>query len=609
MSEGSRQVGDRARRRLGAAAACAVCLLAISPQFYLWGARGRAWAGTFLYYSSDENIYAAYVNALADGRPRRNDPTTGRDAELDAARVESLFSVQFLPAYALALSARALHVSTSAIFFLLLVVSSLASTLVIFRLIRSETGDARIAAAGALVVLCLGTLATGYGIFDRHEMFRPGALFRHMLFLRRYLPALPFPLFFAFCALVRRSLSEERRRAARLAALLASLCLIALVYSYFFLWTAAAAWLLVFAALWLAARPAERRRTLARLSLVVAPALTASVPYGLLLARLGADQTRAQALRHTHSPDLVRVPVALALAVTLLLVWAWRRGRFATDDPRAAFAASFALLPFAVFNQQIVTGLSLQPMHYDLLVCNYCVLLAGVLAASLALARPPSSRVLALAAAAALAWATFDTGVWVWRARPFFVLQDEADAAAARLALRARDAAGGPLDTHSLVFTPVYAANDFMPARTALPVLWSPHMVALPGATHAEEHERLLQYLYYSGVDLSSADTRSTKTLTWAGKTYLYSLLGAPRVNPELSNDWRPPTQDEIRGAFDEYTAYAASFGRERAARFPVSYLLVYDGDPELKNFDRWYERDSGERVGHFTIYRVRLRQ
>jgi hypothetical protein len=134
-------------------------------------------------------------------------------------------------------------------------------------------------------------------------------------------------------------------------------------------------------------------------------------------------------------------------------------------------------------------------------------------------------------------------------------------------------------------------------------------MIVTVGASAAEEHERLLQQLYYSGVDLSSADTRSYETLTSAEKLYIYSMLGPPRVNRELTQDWRPLTQDEIRRAFDEYARYAATFDRARAALFPVSYLLAYDGEESLPNFDRFYERDAGERFGHFTIYRVRLRR
>jgi hypothetical protein len=588
-------------------AALALLAVSVAPQCYLWLARGRAWNGTFVYLNSDERAYAAYVNALIDGRPRRNDPYTGRDAELDAARTESIFSVQPLPAYSLALTARTLHVSTSAIFFALLCVVSFVTPLIIFQLIRSLTSDARLACAGALCVLCLGTLATGYGVWDTHDLLEPGIRFRHLLFLRRYLPALPFPIFWAFCALVRRALNDERRRAAYLAATLAGLCFAALVYSYFYLWTTAAAWLCTLAILYLIARPTERRRTLLCLAIIATLATLALAPYGSLLARLGATAEGAQALTRTHAPDLFRVPELIGFVVLLLLAWAHRRGHFTRDDGVAFFAASLALLPFAVFNQQVITGLSLQPMHYDAFVANYCGLLAAVVAAARIFPRPLPSRVLILIALAALTWGSFETAVWARRTRAYFLTQDEVEAATARLAQLGRSDNGQP-DTRSVVFTPNLVATDLVPTRAPQPVLWAPHTFAFAGASAAEEHERLLQYLYFSGVDLSHSYAPTYAALDAPAKFYLNALLGWARVNSELSATWRALTAEEIRGAFDEYESYRTTFSRERAARFPVTYLLVYDGATDWPNFDRWYTRDAGERVGGFTLYRVRLR-
>jgi hypothetical protein len=33
------------------------------------------------------------------------------------------------------------------------------------------------------------------------------------------------------------------------------------------------------------------------------------------------------------------------------------------------------------------------------------------------------------------------------------------------------------------------------------------------------------------------------------------------------------------------------------------------DQSPDLTNFDRWYDRDTGETFGPFTLYRTKLRQ
>src|SRR3954464_14834061 len=101
---------ENARRtdgwRLGVFAAISLTLVALYPQFHLQLARGKDWNGSYAFFSQDEIAYSAYVNALIEGRPRRNDPYTGRDDAAENPQPESLFSIQFAPAYAIALPAR-----------------------------------------------------------------------------------------------------------------------------------------------------------------------------------------------------------------------------------------------------------------------------------------------------------------------------------------------------------------------------------------------------------------------------------------------------------------------------------------------------------------------
>jgi predicted branched-subunit amino acid permease len=67
-------------------------------------------------------------------------------------------------------------------------------------------------------------------------LWRPGSA--PSLLKRRYEPAAPFSLFFLFCTFVWKSLNDDRRRSLAWAAA-ASLALVILIFSYFFLWTAA----------------------------------------------------------------------------------------------------------------------------------------------------------------------------------------------------------------------------------------------------------------------------------------------------------------------------------------------------------------------------------
>ena len=63
--------------------------------------------------------------------------------------------------------------------------------------------------------------------------------------------------------------------------------------------------------------------------------------------------------------------------------------------------------------------------------------------------------------------------------------------------------------------------------------------------------------------------------------------------------------REEIR----RYQEFSSTFSRERAARPLISYVVApVQAEPDYTNLDRWYERDAGERVGIYVIYRVRLR-
>src|ERR1700730_14742496 len=93
--------------------ALAMAIIGFYPQFNLCLARGMQWQGSYVLVQGDEIAYSGYVNALIDGRPRRNDPFMGRDDVPSAPVSESLFSIQVVPAYAVAWPARMLHISAS----------------------------------------------------------------------------------------------------------------------------------------------------------------------------------------------------------------------------------------------------------------------------------------------------------------------------------------------------------------------------------------------------------------------------------------------------------------------------------------------------------------
>src|SRR4029453_7844148 len=123
---------NRVRWRWGILAAAGIAMLSMFPQVSLWRDRGSEWNGGFAFFYTDEPAYAAYANALIDGRPRRNDPYTGRDNTDDYALAESLFSIQFVPAYLVAIPARALGLSVATVFIVLAPMAAFATALAVF---------------------------------------------------------------------------------------------------------------------------------------------------------------------------------------------------------------------------------------------------------------------------------------------------------------------------------------------------------------------------------------------------------------------------------------------------------------------------------------------
>ncbi|HYG83194.1 MAG TPA: hypothetical protein VD861_22540, partial [Pyrinomonadaceae bacterium] len=371
----------RLRWHLGALAGLAMAILGVYPQINLWAIRGGDWNGAYAYNDIDEVAYASYLQALIDGRPRRNDPFTGRDDSAESPQPESLFSIQFVPPYAAALAARATGLDARWAMIVTGALAAFASALAVFWLFGLVTQDDRLAATGALMVLCLGTLACAQGAIL--GLLKINWAYPYLPFLRRYLPALAFPAFFLFCALVWRSIKHESRRAFYLYAAGAGCAFAVLVYSYFYLWTTAAAWLVLFALLLWLARPQGWTRDLKSLAVTGAVALLSLVPYAVLLSNRAETMDAVQLLTYTRAPDLLRPPTLIGMFVLALVAYGIWRGRLEWRDRAVLLAASLALTPLAVFNQQVLTGRSLQPIHYEVFIVNYVVAFALVLAVAL----------------------------------------------------------------------------------------------------------------------------------------------------------------------------------------------------------------------------------
>lgn len=596
-----------------ALAALGITLLAMYPQINLWLGRGGNWHGSYVRVQGDEDAYSAYINALIDGRPRRNDPHTGRDHAPGAPQPESLFSIQFIPAYAIALPARALGVTASTAFIVVMAFAAIAASLAIFWLIASVTGERRLAAAGVIFVLCLGTLVATQG--EARAFLGSAPTYSFFPFLRRYQPALPFPLFFIFCTFVWRSLNSGAQRAAFGWAAGAGAVFATLVFSYFYLWTAALAWLAGCAIVWFIWQRADRGRMLGVFGIILSIGSLAMVPYFTLLSHRDPNMDKVQLLTFTHAPDLFRVTEIISFAALAALAFGVRRGLM--KNYRAAlFAASLALMPLIVFNQQVVTGRSMQPLHYELFIANYVSLLALAMTLALLLheqngaSRNIPGRAIAFATLLAFGWGVIEATGATKRDVSLAQVREDAMPVCKQLAELAttdgsKNSPPNTQDPRPIVFSSSLPLADSLPTGSPQASLWALHMDAFPGASAAERKERFYQYMYYSGI----TDKDLEQAILEGRFAILVALFGVERVIPGLVPGEKPLTTEELRTGWLGYTQYVAFFSRERAAHPTLSYVVVpTETPPNLANLDKWYERGTGQQAGLFTIYTVKLR-
>jgi hypothetical protein len=568
------------RWKLGLLPAVALAFISSLPQIYVCFVRGSEWNGSCAYLDTDELPYVAYTNALIDGRPRRNDPYTGNDNR----QFETLFSIQSLPAYAVALPAKALHVSADTAFIVLLPLVTAAAVLAVWWLLLDVTGKKSLATVGAICVLSLGTAAAHsplqilQGIVTGYDFFP---------FLRRYVPALPFPLLLASSLFVWRALTRNPAWA-----VLAGFSFVLLVYSYFFLWTAAAAWFCILIILWLIGRPEDRKRVWQVVGIFMTIGAAALAPYSLMLMQRANTIDTTQLLEVTHAPDLLRAPELYGILILGGLAYHARRSLGVLRDPKILFAASFALAPFLVFNQQVLTGRSLQPFHYEEFVANYWVVLSAIIALGI-LRRDLSKRVIIYLAAGGLGTAVLLGIIATRMTRSSNIRFDEVRAVA--LKLRQENRAG-------LIFASDFRLTNSIPTVSRNPVLWSRYLYTFSNVDSVEQKKRYFQYLYYRGFDENHL-ARALHTDFFAR----WEIFGPGRANPMLTGHHDPITEDEISNAIREYAAFTKSFDSAVAENPLLSYAVVSSND-NLSNLDRWYQRDEVARTGEFITYRLTLR-
>ena len=608
--------------RYGIIAGIFLAIFSLYPQGKLIYNRGWSdWNGHYAYNDIDEVAYACYIKALIDGRPRKNDPYTGRDDSPETPQAESLFSIQFAGPYTIVVPARLLGIPATWAMTISGAIAAFLTALAIFWLIGMVTGDSLYAMADALIVLCLGALFAGEGAIG--EILGDGFSYPYFPGFRRYIPAMAFPAFFALVALVWRSIDHETHEthegalekskhpfttSALLPFAIASFA--HCVYTYFYVWTTAVAWLGFLTLLFVVFRPDGVWRDLKWLALLAVGCIVALIPYSYLLAHRSTTMDDVQMLVLTHRFDLSRTPEMIGFVTIVVIIAAVAVGVFKLRDRGTLFALSLAITPALLFNQQVITGRELQPIHYQVFIGNYVAGLAMVVTFALlwrqidGRERMPWRLVIAGLAALAIAWGFVECHYTVRVLDDVNIARDEALPIGRRLA----DLAKNDPDPHksSVLYLPIAEADDF-PTLAPQPVLWARHQHVFADVTWPENKERYYQQLYYAGV---TPDDLAERIKNGDDIVSLIALFGWGRHSDRLNSGYKPLLNREVDEEAENFRQYLTAFDARSPNTIHLSYLVASsdETEPEFANLDKWYERYDREDWGKYALYKLRLK-
>jgi hypothetical protein len=280
--------------------------------------------------------------------------------------------------------------------------------------------------------------------------------------------------------------------------------------------------------------------------------------------------------------------------------------RIAFRERSTIFALSLSLVPLIVFNQQIVTGRSLQPIHYQVFIGNYVAGLAlvvtcGILLRDALVANRSIVRIAcATVAVIAIAWGFVECHFTVRVLDDANVERDLALPVAKRLEELAREDAD-PHRTTVIAYDGIQA--DDMPSVAPQNVLWARHQHIFAGLTWEENKERYFQMLYYSGIDEAGLDHMLRNDFVAK-----IALFGWGRHTDRLSSQAQPLTNREIDEEVRKYAAYRANFDA-RTTKPILSYAVVNTGaGTDLGHLHRWYQIQRGEHYGRYMMYKLTLR-
>jgi hypothetical protein len=589
-------------------------VVALAPQFDLINARGADWNGVYAINEFDELAYMAYVQSIIDGSPRRSSPYSGRTDSAETPQKESLFSIQFFSTYPLALTARVFGLSGSQAMILLSAVVGFLSAFAVFSLFFIFFRNAPLSFVGTTAVLFGGALVAGQGSLI--AFISPESVHYHfsMLFLRRTNPATSFPalflfFLFAFQFFIARPGPKKIGFGAA-----AFGCFTVAVYSYFYHWTTALAWFFALCGVWMIFNFKSWKRDFIYLAGLGVSLVLVLVPWAIMLSNRAESMDSAQLMVHTRQPDLWRIPEILSYLTIAALFLLKRKRLLSSGNRKFVFILSFALVSPIVFNQQIFTGRSLQPFHYQYFCANYIAAFA-FLGAVFELARKTFQietfhKLLVLLAAGVFLIGYFDILSSLTTGRKQNIWRDELFPAAQRIKALSKDLPARSAENPPVVvpfdfsYTEILNSED-LPGLSSQPTMWSLHHAMFPDIDWAENTDRLNKFIYFQNF----SPERLRKELRTKNGWLVFGYFGPGRVWSLLTTEYSPVTEEEIEATVEKYKEFCRNFDYLEAQKHVISFVLVHrEFSNDLSRIDQWYERGEGEQIGKYILYRVKLR-
>ncbi|HRH42186.1 MAG TPA: hypothetical protein PKY82_11215 [Pyrinomonadaceae bacterium] len=593
-----------------------ISVFALAPQIDLWMNCENQCHGIYAITDIDEPFYAAYLQSLMDGKPRRNSPYSGAVDSETTPQKESGLSIQFLATYPPVFFAKIFNLSISNLMILTSLLVGFFAAIAVYWLVFHFTEDSICAFAGALVVILLGATVGGQGAtlslipsYDPH-------LLHNLIFLRRIVPAIGFPAQFLFIVFVWKFFNADSQSAKLKSAFLALCSFIFCVYSYYYFWTTVFAWFFSLIGLMMIFRFEKLKENLFYLLGFGFSLVLVLIPYFILVSNRENDVDSVIVMNLTHESDLLRIPEIFSYLTTIIiLIFAILR-RIDLSDIKIIFLLSLNLVTIIVFNQQIITGRSIQPFHYEFYCVNYLATLSSFLLLFILLKRIVDfdrlKLLMLLLVSIPFCVGSFDTIYSVAINRDVNLWRDKLIPVSERIkeisqTQEFRGTKQKPVIlTFDFIDTPFFTGIE-IPTLTSQPMLWAPHLWFHPDINQKENISRLNTFLYYQSISKDNLNSNLFRgKVSWEALAY----FGADKLSPIQTGKSTIITKDEIAKVIDDYDKFTQNFTYQEAQKLPISLVVVNKNfENNFTNLDRWYQRDAGEVVGDYILYQVKLRQ